>query len=206
MTISLPQDLNLNWASTEDDIIITKRIKDCLDRTNWAALCEVASRVRNAGQHCTPHPVYTIGGTKLARLLRFEDGTCWVVRVQQQPKPSTPETSRRIQQAEVDTVSLLRTRTKTPVPQIFAWETGDDNPVGVPFVLLELLPGNTAMEEAGGYEIPDGGLIPLQFRRTFYGAVATAHVGLGKDVPRISRLVRSDRSLKTDAARILFCL
>lgn len=186
MTFTQNQDstaIPLHWANA-NDAAIPKQAKDCLARIDWHNLCEYASRA-NSGQACTVLPAYSMGGTRLARLLKFEDGTIWVVRVQQQAtkKPSTlsPTTETRHTnpiQTEVDTIALLRARTKTPVPRVFAFETGDDDPVGEPFVLFELLPGNTAMEEAENYEMGDWGVIPRQFRGTFYEALAKAHVSV----------------------------
>ncbi|GKT71525.1 protein kinase-like domain protein [Colletotrichum tofieldiae] len=70
---------------------------------------------------------------------------------------------------------MLKTETKAPVPQIFAFELDDANSTGSAFVLLEYLPGNNAADEAHGYKKIDWGLIPLQHRHTFYRTMAAAH-------------------------------
>lgn len=82
-------------------------------------------------------------------------------------------------QVEVDTMALLRARTQAPVPQIYAYEVadGEDNPVGVPFVLMEYLPGNIALLEAQRHEMGDRfGSIPVPFRQAFHASLAVAHV------------------------------
>lgn len=162
----------LKWA-IPDEAFIRTRADACLKRTDWKALCDIASRT-NAGQSCKPLPAYTVGGSSLARLFEFQDGTCWIARVQM--ARSTLETSRRLR-TDVDTMAMLKAHTKAPVPRVFASETDDANPTGVAFVLLEFFPGNTAMDEAREYKITDLGLIPSQFRQTFYHSMAAAHVG-----------------------------
>ncbi|KAI0105193.1 hypothetical protein F4776DRAFT_647632 [Hypoxylon sp. NC0597] len=161
----------LKWT-IPDISSIRAKADDCIKRTNWTYICEVASRT-NGGQPCKALPKYTSGGTSLARLLEFQDGTYWVARVQL--LEPTLETSRRLQN-EVDTITLLKTNTRAPVPRIFAFNHGDMHTAGSAFVLLELLPGNSAMDEADGYHRTDWGLIPLQYRQTFYRSMAAAHV------------------------------
>ncbi|OTA87036.1 hypothetical protein M434DRAFT_375989 [Hypoxylon sp. CO27-5] len=161
----------LKWSITNNPTLRAKQ-DNCLERTNWTYICEVASRA-NGGQPCKALPKYTSGGTSLARLLEFQDGTYWVARVQL--LEPTPETSRKLQN-EVDTITLLKTRTHTPVPRIFAFNLSDIQIAASAFVLLELLPGNSAMDEAHGHHITDWGLIPRQYRQMFYNSVAAAHV------------------------------
>jgi hypothetical protein len=71
---------------------------------------------------------------------------------------------------------FLKTNTKALVPQIFAFEPNDQNPTMSSFVLLEFFPGNTAMDEARNYDIKDGGIVPEQFRQSFYFSMAATHV------------------------------
>ena len=144
----------------------------CLTRTNWEAILAVASRA-NGDKPCKLLPDYQVGGSSLARLLEFSDGTCWVARVRL--RKSTAETFQRLQN-EINTTVLLKTQTKAPVPRVFAFELDDSNPAGSAFVLLEFIPGSTAAGEARDYEEPRWGLIPFQHCHTCYPSMAAAHV------------------------------
>lgn len=160
-----------------DNPFVQAKVDSCLKRINWNDICDRASRANN-GLHCEALEKYTVGGTSLARLLKFEDGTYWVARIQL--SQSTPESSRKLL-SEIDTMILLRNH-HVPVPQIFAYnlpytETSTSvTSTSTAFVLLEFLPGNTAFHEARKYPRVDWGLIPCQYRQTFYRSMAAAHV------------------------------
>ena len=146
----------------------------CLTRTNWEAILTVASRA-NGDKPCKLLLDFKVGGSSLARLLEFSDGTCWVARVQL--RKSTAETSQRLQNG-IDTTVLLKTQTKAPVPRVFGFELDNSNPGGSAFVLLEFISGSTAAEEALDYEDPRWGLIPFQHCHTCYPSMAAAHVSV----------------------------
>ncbi|KAI0388352.1 kinase-like domain-containing protein [Xylariaceae sp. FL0594] len=170
------------------DAKLQAQVNNCFGRTNWEAICKTASRV-NGGQPCKALPYYTHGGSSLVRLLEFEDGTRWIARVQL--LKSTPNTAHKIQ-AEIDTIALLKAQTKTPTPQVFGFELGDENPAGVSFVLFEYFPGNSALDEARDYNRIDWSLIPFQYRQTFYRSIAAAHVQISSArLPKIGTVTRS---------------
>lgn len=160
---------HLKWT-VPDVKSIRAQVDDCLQRTNWEAICNKASAAKGR-QPCTALPFHTSGGSSLARLLAFGDGSHCVARVQL--RKSTAETSRRIE-TEVATTAFLVTTTAAPVPHILGFELDDANPAGRAFVLLDFIPGNTAMEEARGFERTDWGLIPMPHRQTFYRGLAAA--------------------------------
>jgi aminoglycoside phosphotransferase (APT) family kinase protein len=62
---------------------------------------------------------------------------------------------------EVHTLSLVREKTHIPAFRVFGFESMTSNPVGVPFFLMEFIPGNTAMDAFGGYDVHCGE-IPAQ--------------------------------------------
>ncbi|KAI0891194.1 hypothetical protein F4806DRAFT_483926 [Annulohypoxylon nitens] len=72
-------NLLLKWAII-DDPAVQAQVNDCIKRTKWEAICECASRA-NHGQPCKVLPDFTNGGSSLARLLEFQDGTRWIARV-----------------------------------------------------------------------------------------------------------------------------
>ncbi|KAI0160733.1 kinase-like domain-containing protein [Xylariaceae sp. FL1272] len=158
----------LNWATTEYDP--AHPIQQTVERTNWDALCQLASEL-NHGLSCILLDKSTNGLYNLVRLIQFSDQTRWIVRI---PLRRSAADSVELQR-EVDTMYLVRDRSQIPVPQIFAYEVDGDNPVGVPFVLMEFLPGNTAVDSAGGWEVHKG-QVPLAYRDGFYRSVAEYHV------------------------------
>lgn len=163
-----PSTLPVNWSLPNHTPTKT-RAQDCLIRVNWEAICDVASRSR--AQTCQVRPECTSGGSSLARLLEFQDGTLWVARVQL--KNSTSKTSSKAQ-TDIDTMAFLKNCTKTPIPQVFASQIDDNNPAGVAFLLLEFFPGNTAFDE--NRLSNNRSLIPPQFQNNFYSSIAAAHV------------------------------
>ncbi|KAH7317583.1 hypothetical protein BKA65DRAFT_557002 [Rhexocercosporidium sp. MPI-PUGE-AT-0058] len=68
-------------------------------------------------------------------------------------------------------MALMGERTKIPLPQVFGYEIDDNNPIGVAFMLMELLPGNVAIDADGSYEAHRG-QIPLERREGFYISAA----------------------------------
>lgn len=72
-------------------------------------------------------------------------------------------------------MQFIKERSVLPVPQVFAYEVDETNPVRVPFILMELLPGSVAMDALGGYNVHRG-IIPRKLRPTFYRSVAKCHV------------------------------
>ncbi|CZT42580.1 uncharacterized protein RSE6_02504 [Rhynchosporium secalis] len=88
-------------------------------------------------------------------------------------------------------MALMRERTKIPLPQVFGYEIDDSNPTGVAFMLMELLPGNVAMDADGDYEAHRG-QIPLQRRDGFYASAAHVQVQMTSvRLPKIGTVIRS---------------
>lgn len=167
---STPAPVNqLNWKEAEYDP--TASVKDTLRETDWPKLCQLASDL-NDGLSCVPLNETTNGLNNLVRLLQFSDMTRWVARVALRRSAADSAKLRR----EVHVMQFIRERSSLPVPKVFAYEADEHNSVGVPFILMEFLPGNTAMDAAGGYEVHRG-QIPSLYRPTFYRSVAECHVG-----------------------------
>jgi aminoglycoside phosphotransferase (APT) family kinase protein len=87
---------------------------------------------------------------------------------------STERLAKKLQ-SEIEVMTLIRERTKIPVPKIFGYEIDSNNLTGVAFMLMEFLPGNVAIDADGGYEAHRG-QIPPQHRGGFYDAVAQVQV------------------------------
>jgi hypothetical protein len=163
-----------NWKGTDfypKSSPSRRLVDDCIKATNWDALCLYAS-ILNNGIKCKALPNTTNGLFHLVRLLEFEDKTRWIARIQM--CKSTERLAKKLK-SEVDAMALVRERTKIAVPRIFGYEIDDKNPTGVAFMLMEFLPGNVAIDADGGYETHHG-VIPLQYRASFYNAIAQVQV------------------------------
>ncbi|CAN8105949.1 unnamed protein product [Discula destructiva] len=64
---------------------------------------------------------------------------------------------------------------KLPVPRVFAYKADAEDEIGVPLTLMELLPANTAMDSAGGYDAHRG-VTPREYRPNFYRSIAECQV------------------------------
>lgn len=163
----------LNWKITEYD---GNYVHKAIQRTNWDRLCKLASSLNN-GLSCVPLDRVTNGLHNLVRLLEFSDQTRWVARIHLR---SSAADSRKLR-SEVDVMQLIRDRSNAPVARVFAYEVDGNNPIGVPFILMEFIPGNTGMDAAGGYEVHKG-QIPLSHRQHFYRSVAKCHASPARDL------------------------
>lgn len=163
-----------------------KKLRDaCLSRVSWDALCRYASS-KNSDLPCTLLEQSTLGGVHLIQLLSFSssdpqapspetfepDQTLWIARVQLEQ--STPETESLLR-AEIDAMELVRIRTEIPVPRIYGYELNDVNSVRAAFILMEFLPGSSAMDADGGFEV-HGGRIPDERKKVFFEEVAKVQV------------------------------
>lgn len=178
---------NLNWKETiyDPDASLNKTMQ----RTDWPALCRLASDLRG-GVPCKPLEPVTNGLNNMARLLQFEDGVLWVARIAMRP----PKVASAKLRSEVDTMRWIHESSCLPVPQVYASETevGPHNVAGVPFVLMEFLPGSTATDANGGYDVHRG-IIPAALRPDFYRKIAACHVQMASlRLPQIGSVRKTE--------------
>ena len=146
-------------------------VQSFFDNINWNALCQFASKL-NEGKDCAVDPQWTIGGRHLIRIIQFRDGSRWIARLRMTTSQSEEERSRLVQR-EVDCLQLVKERTTVPVPTIFGYITSTQNEIGAPFMLMECLSGNTAVDL--NRNEPHG--IPSQHKSSFYEGMARLQVG-----------------------------
>ncbi|KAI1121236.1 kinase-like domain-containing protein [Nemania abortiva] len=166
MSYETPHNDLLNWNVTNYD---NDLVDQAIQKTNWDRICERASSIK--GLPCRPLNKITNGLHNLVRLLEFSDSTQWIARISLYRSDTVSKTLR----GEVDVMHLVKARSKLPVPRVFAYEIDENNPIGVPYILMEFIPGNTAMDAAGGYQVHQG-RIPRDHRQVFYRSVAECHV------------------------------
>lgn len=177
----------LNW-----DPFRQPSLDEAMRGIDWETLCQLASDLKN-GTPCTLLPMINAGLNNLIRVVQFEDGTQWVARIPLHLGKQSDKGSIKLR-TEVHTMQLINEScgSDLPVPRIFAYEADTNNRVGVPFILMELIAANTAMDSAGGYPIHRG-VIPPEYRLNFHRSVARFHVSLiGPRLrfPRIGTITR----------------
>jgi hypothetical protein len=146
---------------------------DCFRRTQWNELCRIASGLVGHLE-CVALDKVASGLNNIVRLLEFSDKTRWAARIQIR-RNNPPLVSSTKLENEVATMQFIKEHSELPVPQIFAYEFDENNSVSAAYILMELLPGSVAMDALGGYEAHRG-VIPREYRQTFYRSVAKCHV------------------------------
>ncbi|KAK3899527.1 hypothetical protein C8A05DRAFT_46429 [Staphylotrichum tortipilum] len=165
-----------------------RQVHECVARTNWLELCLHASKL-NHGMPCVMLPDMNNRLHHVVRVLEFEDGTRWFARVQM--AKSTDATARALQ-SEVDVMTLVRERTRIPVPRVFSYKIYDEHLIGAAFMLTEFLPGNVAIDLDGGNKVHQG-RIPPGHRPSFYTAVVQIQAQFSfLRFPKIGSITQND--------------
>lgn len=170
--MAIKQPHELNWKKTDIDK------ERSLPAINWDALQEYAIALRQAQRDdgppptCNLLPQYNMGGLHIIRLLQFNDGARWVARIQLHS--GSDESAKRLLH-EVHTLSVIREQRRVPVPEVFGYESTTNNPVGVAFILMDFVPGDSAMDSFGGWHAHHG-KIPSRYKSKFYHQVAQMQV------------------------------
>ena len=50
-------------------------------------------------------------------------------------------------------MAVVRERSNIPVPEVYAYKVNCDHPVAVPFIIMDFLPRDKAIDPFGGYEV-----------------------------------------------------
>lgn len=81
------------------------------------------------------------GSYNVGQKIRFEDGATWLLRLPR-VRNICREYADEKAALEVEALSLIRERTRIPVPEVKAWGLADDNPLGLgPFILMTFIDG-----------------------------------------------------------------
>jgi aminoglycoside phosphotransferase (APT) family kinase protein len=100
--------------------------KSCSTAIQWDALLKYASNL-NGGKGCKLLPQSRTGGCHLVHLLKFGDGTRWIVRFQLDPLSAA--TAIQLQ-SEADTMTLLQDQSKVPMPKVHGVDADKKSGVG----------------------------------------------------------------------------
>ena len=139
-------------------------------RINWDALAHYASTL-HSGAPCVVDPELAMGGRHMIRIIRFKDGSRWVARLRMTATETDDEdnVADLLVRREVDCIQLVRERTTVPVPKIFGYMSSSRNEIGAPFMLMECLSGNVAMDLKFDS-------IPTRYKSSFYSDMARYQV------------------------------
>ena len=73
-------------------------------------------------------------------------------------------------ESEIATLQYVRSRTSVPVPKVFGYDLNRDNDVGGPYILMEMIPGESVAQRIER----QGGISGLEVQRIV--AQTAAHV------------------------------
>ncbi|EKV17386.1 hypothetical protein PDIG_15100 [Penicillium digitatum PHI26] len=121
-----------------------------------AALCQLASDMRqNLACTCDLNQRPQRGGFNWAVFVIFEDGLEWVLRspVQNHPELSYSSVAKLLS-SEAATLKYLRAYTDIPVPDVYSYCAYPNNPLRIPYILMNKAQGKTLETMWGGTEIP----------------------------------------------------
>ena len=140
-------------------------------KINWDALAHYASTLHN-GEPCVVDPKIAMGGRHMIRILKFKDESRWVARLRMtvaETDDDEDNVADLLLQREIDCIQLVRERTTVPVPKIFGYMSSSANDIGAPFMLMECLSGNVAMDLNFNF-------VPAPYKSSFYSDMARYQV------------------------------
>ncbi|KAJ5691108.1 hypothetical protein N7488_011843 [Penicillium malachiteum] len=139
---------------------------DYFRRTKWDELCRTASGLAE-DLECLALDQVASGLNNIVRVLQFSDQTRWAARVHIRRNCSSFDSGIKLE-AEVGTLQFIKQHSDLRVPRIFAYETDENNLMGVAFMLMELLPSSVAIDANSGYEL---------YRSIMYAYLQNVQVG-----------------------------
>lgn len=143
------------------------------NQVNWDHLCRIASDA-NRSLECVALDQIASGLNNVVRQLEFSDKSRWAARIPIIRSKSACSNGKNLQN-EIATMQFIQENSSLRVPRVFVYNTDMNNAVGTAFMLIEMLPGIVAMDALGGHKV-HGGVIPVEYRKTFYRSVAKCHV------------------------------
>jgi Phosphotransferase enzyme family len=134
-------------------------VVEAIKTINFDALCvvcEAASAVLGGSKPCAVNQTtYAYGGVNILFELCFDDGTYWLARILLPDKAYPVQGKDYVLESEAATLRFLRHKTTIPVPTVYAYDSNFGNRVGMPYFLMEAMPGKRLW--GGGFSdfIPD---------------------------------------------------
>ncbi len=137
------------------------------------------------------------GGSNVLFVITFSDDVKWIARFPGYGISSFGELEARQLLSDIQTKALIRSCTSIPIPEVFAWDLSQDNPVGVPYHLETFIEGRPLAERWTGEWLSDESK-KMKILRKLAGFMSQLH---SLHFNKIGSLVlRADStSLKVDA-------
>ena len=145
-----PSDHWTGYGRLKPDSKLYQEIQSALSVPDFDYLKERAIATRGKALGTVPNHLgisinldrFTWGFENVVVEIAFSDGIFWIARFPRiTPKQDESRERSVALLSEIATMSLVRTRTAIPVPQVFDYETSSDNRFGRDFVLMECLKG-----------------------------------------------------------------
>ncbi|KAK2012800.1 hypothetical protein LZ32DRAFT_628591 [Colletotrichum eremochloae] len=180
-----------SWTSVQDFLQNSdQQAIACFNQVKWDQLCRIASDA-NRGLECVTLDQITSGLNNVVRQLQFSDKTRWAARIPILRSESSCPYENNLQN-EIATMQFIQENSSLRIPRVFVYNTDMNNAVNAAFMLIEILPGIVAMDALGGHKV-HGGVIPVEYRKTFYRSVAECHVQMASlRLPKIGAITRRE--------------
>ena len=95
------------------------------------------------------------GSFNLVFVIRFSDDVKWIARFPGYGVSSFGKLEARRLLSDIQTKKLVRSSTSIPIPEVFAWDLNQDNPVGAPYHLEAFVEGRPLAERWTGEWLSD---------------------------------------------------
>lgn len=153
MQQNMAQPFLFYWTGQDDDELIKRTV----DAVNWNALLDITRKL-SGDTNCLFEGNINAGGRHIVRRIVVPSKRIrWIARL---PIVSSSYSNSNdnwwteerwfIMQSEVATMKHIALHTDIPVPEVFAHDTlSDVNPVGLPYVLMHCIEGNTIFDLGG---------------------------------------------------------
>jgi hypothetical protein len=116
-------------------------IAKAFERINFDELCHIASSLNPGGCGCQVDKTqYAFGGVNIVFELNFQCGDTWIARLRF-PKESPEAYKDMLLESEVVAMRYISSNTTIPVPMVYGHDSRHSNPVGLPYILMQAMPG-----------------------------------------------------------------
>ncbi|KAJ9661842.1 hypothetical protein H2201_006322 [Coniosporium apollinis] len=183
------------------------RIEHMQKAYNEDAFIAYASSLRD-GRTCTLSSKFSVGTRNFVKKITFDDEVEWIVRLRMPPLEDFEEETERLSppesdsekenekrreryemQSELDTMEFLLRHSAIPVPKVHGYDL-DNKLIGVPFSIMDYIPGSTAEKVSSAYPGSKSG-IPAQYAEKFWRQIAKTMLQLAFiRLPKIGSIIR----------------
>ena len=144
-----------NWEEYRRPRGKAASISNALSRIQFDELCNVASRLNPDGKGCyVDRSIYAFGGDNIVFELSFNSGELWIARLRF-PMDTADDINDFILESEAVTMRYLSANTSIPIPIVYGHDIRRNNSVGLPYLLMQAMPGKRLWGGGRTDYIPD---------------------------------------------------